>query len=1246
MLTTRRFLTIVIALLLVLLAAASVAEPGAGQRLQIDVFDMQSRMLRSITLPQQVSAAGAVSRPQEMPPNPRLLRDPATRNRLLAHLRQQPPGLNVSRATKRLLASRGRGKAVTGTYKMLVLLVDFSDNTPGTYPGSAGPTHYADMLFSTGTYPTGSLVDFYKENSYNQFTVQGTVGGGASSWYRAPSTYAYYVNGEYGEGDYPTNAQKLVEDLVNLADADLDFSQYDNDGDGYVDGVNVVHAGPGADDTGSVDDIWSHQWETNSEITLDGVKVLAYSIMPEDGCIGVFCHEFGHVLGAIDLYDYGYDSAGLGLYTLMAAGSWGADSLHPERPFHFDVWHKLLFGWITPTVPTGNVTAASFPAIETSPTAYKLWRNGDVSGGQYFLVVNRQQMGFDAGLPSGGLAIYHVDESKLALVRPNDQQWFPGQNPANHYAVALEQADGRWDLEHYFNNCDAGDLWADGTNTLRFDRTSTPDSNAYGRGKASYGPSGVSITNISASGATMTADIGVELSGATTWYVKADGSPVGTGVSWETAISAIQPAIDNAADGDTILLAPGVYHENIDFAGKNITVSGTNVTDASVVAATVIAGTANLCTVALDSSETAAARLRGVTVTRTYGSYGPGITIWGASPTVEYCIIRDCYNDGSGSYGGGIFVYSSANPTIRNNTIKNCWAGNGGGIWLWSATATITDNQFLGNRANFDGGAILAASTTSQVALLRNSYRDNDARRGGAIFAQTANLNVVGSTFRGNEAYSFGGAVYLRSSSSGAIANCTLSDNHATRASSRGGALYAYGSSSPAISHLTVDNCGAVEGGGMYIASDCNPTLTNSIITNSPQGSGVYSDHSLSITYCDAYGNTGGNYGGGIADPTGSNGNVSVDPLYAAPDVGNLFLKSRQGRWVPASSSWVRDTVDSPCIDAGDPAAAYNLEPLPNGGRVNMGAWGNTAQASKSTTGSMVQSSTPAQGATGVGRRGPITIVFRWPVVQGSAESHFSLTPSGGDPVTGTFTWTTAFRAMRFQPDTNLEPTTNYTINLASGIRKRDSTTVTWSEAITFRTGSMPIVTAWAPKGTGVPVTGYVRVFFDRDMHRVSTQNNFSCSPGVTGTFSWPSPRELNFRPSTPLAVASTYAVTVGAASRSLAGVAMGTAFSWSFSTAAAAPIVAAASAAPAGDGAQISVSLTAAASVQVSVCNLAGVTISTLPAQALPSGVSTLVWNGRAASGTRVPGGRYFVRVAATAEDGTSASVITPLQR
>ena len=381
-----------------------------------------------------------------------------------------------------------RGERVT--LQAIAILVDFDDNV-GTTPVS----HYDSLLSSLATYPSGSFRDFYLENSYNNVDLIITVVG----WLRMPETYAYYVDGQYGFGSYPRNAQRLAEDAVWAADPQVDFSQFDNDSNGVIDALFIVHAGPGAEQSGDPNDIWSHAWVTNNVPYVDSVYAYPYSTEPENGRIGVFCHEAGHaVFGLPDLYDYDYDSYGVGRWSLMAGGSWNG-SPGGTSPAHLDAWCKIQAGFVTPQIPTSNQTGVIFPRVEDNQVIYKLWTSG-APGQQFFLVENRQKTGFDYYLPGSGLMIYHVDEAQSG----NNYQWYPGHTTSGHYLVAVEQADGLWELEKNINAGNAGDPYPGSSNNRALNDTTVPDSKDY-----NFNTTYVAVENISDSGDTMTADIRV-----------------------------------------------------------------------------------------------------------------------------------------------------------------------------------------------------------------------------------------------------------------------------------------------------------------------------------------------------------------------------------------------------------------------------------------------------------------------------------------------------------------------------------------------------------------------------------------------------------------------------------------------------------------------------------------------------------------------------------------------------------------
>jgi M6 family metalloprotease-like protein len=392
----------------------------------------------------------------------------------------------------------GKGSALLpDTIKPIVICVDFSDKAHSHDTGE-----FSLLLFSKDfVFPTGSMRDFYLQNSYGKLDVV----GGVTGWYTMPQLYSYYVwglNGLYGP--YPHNAQKLAEDAVNAADPYVNFADYDYNHDGWVDALIIVHAGPGAEETGSDNDIWSHKWSLPGIMTKDGVSMFTYNMDPEIQSgdlvhMGVFSHEFGHTLGLPDLYDTYYSSAGLGDWSIMAHGSWNNDG---KTPAHFDAWCKKTLGWTNVNQLSSNQINVEIPQAETSPVSYRLWTSG-TGGSQYFLVENRQKVGFDTYLPGEGLLIYHVDEG----MSDNNGEWCPGDPATPHYKVALEQADGGFGLEGCYgspNRGDGGDPFPGWWNKRAFDDTTIPSTRNYSGGQTQ-----VAVWNISDSDSSMYANLDV-----------------------------------------------------------------------------------------------------------------------------------------------------------------------------------------------------------------------------------------------------------------------------------------------------------------------------------------------------------------------------------------------------------------------------------------------------------------------------------------------------------------------------------------------------------------------------------------------------------------------------------------------------------------------------------------------------------------------------------------------------------------
>lgn len=358
----------------------------------------------------------------------------------------------------------------TGKRNVLVILIQYPD-LKATYTAQ----DFKDMMTKKDYKGFGSFRDFYLKNSFGKLDLNVDVVG----WFTADSSYKFYGNNQGQD-----KARYLIAQALDSAEATgVDFSKYDNDGDGKMDGILVVHAGPGAEEGAQGQYIWSHRWSLGSlQRKYDGVTIDDYVINPEmrggiNGRmvgIGVYCHEFGHLFGLPDLYDITYNSEGVGNWALMGAGEW----LNNEyTPASFCAWSKSFLGWITPVPIDSDGYYRLKPAARDS-LVYKV---STPSAHEYYLIENKQYIDFDSKLNGRGLAIWHVDDSILTLTLPYNTV---NANAANK-GLDIEQADGRNDLDQNRNRGDGGDLYPGLYNNTSFEDGTTPSAKTH-NGKNSY----------------------------------------------------------------------------------------------------------------------------------------------------------------------------------------------------------------------------------------------------------------------------------------------------------------------------------------------------------------------------------------------------------------------------------------------------------------------------------------------------------------------------------------------------------------------------------------------------------------------------------------------------------------------------------------------------------------------------------------------------------------------------------------
>ena len=292
-----------------------------------------------------------------------------------------------------------------GSRKLLCILIGFTDKEFTKTKADF------EKLFNQAGYAndnaTGSVYDFYKENSFNQLDLSVTVAGP----FTAAHNMAYYGANDDGND---VNPRELVREAILQADPFVNYADFDNDGDGTVDGVYVIYAGYGEEAGASRDAIWAHAWDI-SPLTLDGKIVDKYSCSPElrgnNGTgitrIGVICHEFGHLMGAADFYDTCYSgNEGTGNWDVMGGGTWNNGG---ATPAHHNPYTKIyVYGWTTAsTLTTGRMITLS----DAEQNNNSFYRVNTTTPNEFYLIENRQQQKFDSYIPGHGMIIYHVDKN-------------------------------------------------------------------------------------------------------------------------------------------------------------------------------------------------------------------------------------------------------------------------------------------------------------------------------------------------------------------------------------------------------------------------------------------------------------------------------------------------------------------------------------------------------------------------------------------------------------------------------------------------------------------------------------------------------------------------------------------------------------------------------------------------------------------------------------------------------------------
>ena len=421
--------------------------------------------------------------------------------------------------------------AVSGVLRVPAILFKFKD-TPATELRNA--TQYNQVLFAAS--PTGASAgrpytyrSFYEQMSNGLLSVQGQSYGYAAldsnevTYTGVPGTCSGSPAGTTNcNGQFSSQAKARMQaglrEALRKLDNQVDWTQYDSDGDGYVDLVVFIHPAIGGECEGPTNNhLWAHHSYlknafgsvapyTTHSVNSRGVPIKVADYILEsgvgggvDGCdpseimpVGTVVHETGHGFGLPDLYDTHYTSQGVGEWSLMGIGNYSS----PFSPSRMDAWSLNQLGWVT-IVPLGSAGTHSFGAAPTSDTAFYLPVSGSNPRGEYFLIENRQAVEADTAMiehhcqvwyqsptpPAscgGGLLIYHVDSTQIA-----QHAYDETVNSGPIHGLEVIQADGFGNLDASPYGCggptagcydygDAGDPYPGTTGNGTFSQTSVP----------------------------------------------------------------------------------------------------------------------------------------------------------------------------------------------------------------------------------------------------------------------------------------------------------------------------------------------------------------------------------------------------------------------------------------------------------------------------------------------------------------------------------------------------------------------------------------------------------------------------------------------------------------------------------------------------------------------------------------------------------------------------------------------------
>ena len=318
-------------------------------------------------------------------------------------------------------------------FRGLIILINYTDRKFDDYvPSNYTPIDFYEAMINSHDYQgytlpygtkveaMGSVRDYYYDNSFHQFDPHFDILGPVDVPYRCTDAHQF-------------KCDSIFFAALEALDPEVDFSQYDTDGDGTADMVFFMVAGHGSDVTANDRDyLWPHMKDFTESPVLDGVNFKLYAcstnMTGEENeyytnfnnvaGIGTICHEFSHCLGLPDFYDTdGLGSGGTNskhpmTWSVMASGF---RSNNGRNPAGYSLFERYALRFAQPTLIEGEGTI-SIPALEKSNSGYRL---NTANEGEFFIIENRQRIKWDKNLAGPGMLIWRVDSSNVDVWEHN-----------------------------------------------------------------------------------------------------------------------------------------------------------------------------------------------------------------------------------------------------------------------------------------------------------------------------------------------------------------------------------------------------------------------------------------------------------------------------------------------------------------------------------------------------------------------------------------------------------------------------------------------------------------------------------------------------------------------------------------------------------------------------------------------------------------------------------------------------------